>query len=99
MFRCWRQNFISAEPSHEVRVLMKAVSIKELVKDYAFCWQTMETVVLIILVAKFIHSNTVTAQGLVFLLDVELSPFCLLPTKFKYSLLHFVDHGPFNLVH
>ena len=78
---------------------MEAICVEELVEDYTFGGQTVETIVLVILVAKFIYSNTVTAQGLVFLLDIELTPFCLLPTKLKYSLLHFVDHDPFNLVH
>ena len=99
MLWCWRQDLISAQPSHEVRVLMEAICIEELVKHYTFGWQTVETVVLVILVAKFVYTNTVTAQGLIFLLNVELAPFALVPTKFENRLLHFVDHDSFNLVH
>ena len=82
-----------------MRVLVEAVGVEELVKDNALGWKAVEAVVLVVLVAEFVNTNTVSAQGLVLLFYVELAPFGLMATKSEDGLLHFADHYFFNLVH
>ena len=64
-----RQDLISPKPADKVRVLVEAVGVEELVEHYPLCWQPVVTVVLVVLVAKLVHTHPLSAQHVVLLLD------------------------------
>jgi len=72
--RCRRQDLLAVEPGHKVRVLVETILFQETVEDHATCRETVEGVVLVVFVAEFVNTYDLTTDGLVFLLDVPLTP-------------------------
>ena len=68
------QDILPVEPADEVRVLIEPIFLHKFVNNHATGRQAMKTIVLVVFISEFVHSHDLSANGLVLLLDVPLTP-------------------------